>query len=362
MTTSETKPGISEADGGSRKRLLRALRRQPVDRPPFWFMRQAGRYLPEYRSARADAGSFLELCYKPELATEVTLQPLRRYRMDAAILFADILLVPDALGQPVEYREGEGPVLRPVRSAGELAKLSLDRLQDRLAPVYETVRRLSRSLAPDVALIGFAGAPWTVATYMVEGGGSKDHAIAKRWAFSDPEGFQDLIDLLIEATVDYLANQVRAGAEVVQLFDSWAGVLPEPAFRRWCLEPARTIARRLLEAFPDLPVIGFPRGAGAMYEAYAREAGLAGVGIDPTVPVGWARDRLQGLVTVQGNLDPQLLVTGGAAMRDAALAILETLGSGPFIFNLGHGVVPETPPEHVAELSELLRNWRGAGR
>ncbi len=342
------------------KLLIRALRGETLARPPFWLMRQAGRYLAEYRATRQRAGSFLDLCFNADLATEVTLQPIRRFGMDAAILFADILLIPHGLGQPLDYREGEGPILQPIRNVAELAALRMDALHQRVGPVYETVARLAAALPKDVALIGFAGAPWTVATYMVEGKGSRDHAIVKQWAYSDPDGFAQLIQLLVTATVEYLGRQVDAGAEAVQLFDTWAGALSETAFRRWCIEPVRQITGQLRQKYPNLPIIGFPRGAGAGYQAFARTAGVNGVSLDWTVPLDWAAAELQGpnsqgKVTLQGSLDPQLLVIGGQAMDTEVRRILETLGQGPFIFNLGHGIVPETPPEHVSRLADMLR-------
>lgn len=342
------------------KLLIRALRGETLTRPPFWFMRQAGRYLSEYRATRTQAGSFLDLCFNPDLATEVTLQPIRRFGMDGAILFADILLIPHGLGQALDYREGEGPILEPIRSVAELAQLRMDNLHERVAPVYETVGRLAAELPHNVALIGFAGAPWTVATYMVEGKGSRDHAIVKQWAYADPDGFGQLIDLLVTATVEYLSRQVDAGAEAVQLFDTWAGALSETAFRRWCIEPVQQIAVQLRLKYPELPIIGFPRGVGAGYKAFAQAGAVNGVGLDWTVPLDWAAAELQGpnsqdKVTLQGNLDPRLLVIGGPAMEMEVRRILEILGHGPFIFNLGHGIVPETPPEHVDRLAEMLR-------
>jgi uroporphyrinogen decarboxylase len=341
------------------KRLLRALAGETVTPPPFWFMRQAGRYLPEYRAVREQAGDFLSLCYTPEYAVEVTLQPLRRYAMDAAILFADILLIPDALGQSVAYREGEGPVLEPVASEADLGRLDSGRLHDHLAPVYETVSILAEKLPADATLIGFAGAPWTVATYMVEGRGSRDYAAVKGWAYAAPESFQKLIDLLIEATAAYLIEQIRAGAEAVQIFDTWAGVLAEPAFQRWCMAPVKRIVKLVREAEPGVPIIAFPRGAGPLYTDYVAATEVDGVSIDSVLPTGWAARELQGRCTVQGNLDPLALVSGGDAMREETARILDVLGHGPFIFNLGHGIVPQTPPEHVAELADLIRGWTG---
>jgi uroporphyrinogen decarboxylase len=339
------------------KRLLKALRSEPVDRPPIWLMRQAGRYLPEYRELRARAGGFLDLCYRPELAVEATLQPIRRFGFDAAILFSDILVVPHALGVALDYREGEGPVLEPVRDLQAVARLRLEGLTVRLAPVYEAVGRLVEALPRETALIGFAGAPWTVATYMVEGAGGS-HDRVKLWAFSAPEEFDRLIEVLTEATLAHLRAQLAAGAEAVQLFDTWAGVLPEPAFRRWCLAPTRAIVARLKAEFPAAPAIGFPRGAGALLADYAAETGVDAVGLDSAVPLGWARETVQRRIAVQGNLDPLVLVAGGAAMEAEAERILAALGQGPFVFNLGHGVLPQTPPEHVAALVKLVAGRR----
>jgi len=322
-------------------------------------MRQAGRYLPEYREVRSRVSGFLELCYTPELAVEVTLQPIRRYGFDAAILFSDILVVPDALGQPVRFVEGEGPRLEPVRSAEEVARLEPDRLHEHLAPVYETVRRLRRELPPEVALIGFAGAPWTVATYMVEGGSSRDFARVRGWGVAEPVGFGALIRLVTEATIEYLVKQVEAGAEALQLFDSWAGVLSEDEFGRWAIEPMRQIVDAVKARCPGVPIIGFPRGAGVMYARYVEEAGIDAVSLDSSVPLRWAAETLQPRVTVQGNLDPLLLLSGGEPMKRGARRILEELGGGPMVFNLGHGVIKETPPEHVAELLEIVRGSGG---
>jgi uroporphyrinogen decarboxylase len=336
------------------KALLRALAGEALPVPPVWLMRQAGRYLPEYRQVRSQVKSFLDLCFTPELAVEVTLQPIRRYGFDASILFSDILVIPHGLGQKVWFVEGEGPKLERIVGADDLARLDLEAVLPRLAPVLETVRRLSRGLPKETTLIGFAGAPWTVATYMVEGSGGHDFAAVKRFAFADPAGFGRLIELLVAATTRYLAAQIQAGAEVVQLFDSWAGVLPEPAFRRWVIEPTRAIVYDLKQRHPGVPIIGFPRGAGALYADYVRETGVDAVSLDTTVPMSLG-GTLQQRVAVQGNLDPQLLVVGGDAMRQGVAAIVAALGKGPFVFNLGHGIVPETPPEHVHELLRILR-------
>jgi uroporphyrinogen decarboxylase len=318
-------------------------------------MRQAGRYLPEYRELREKVGGFLDLCLTPEFAAEATLQPIRRFGLDAAILFSDILIVPYGLGQKLEYRDGEGPVLAPVRSLREFDRLDGRDLAERLAPVWRTVERVKPALGADTALIGFAGGPWTVATYMVEGGASRDFAAVKGWAISDPKGFSVLIDRLVEATILYLRGQITAGADAIQLFDSWAGILCESEFRRWVIEPTKRIVAALRMAFPSLPVIGFPRGAGLMYRAYFRETGVTALGLDPTVPLGVARTNLQAIGPVQGNLDPVTLLEGGAAMAREAATILESLGGGPFIFNLGHGVLPNTPPDHVRRLVAQVR-------
>jgi uroporphyrinogen decarboxylase len=342
-------------DAISTKPMLRSLAGEIAARPPVWLMRQAGRYLPEYRKVRAGVSGFLELCYTPELAVEVSLQPIRRYGLDAAILFSDILVVPDALGQDVAFREGEGPVLEPIRSAEEVARLRPEGIHERLAPVYETVRRLAASLPGEVALIGFAGAPWTVATYMVEGGTSRNFHNVQLWAYRDPAGFARLIDCLVAATIEYLSAQIVAGVEIVQLFDSWAGVLPEPGFERWVVAPTARIVAALRQRHPTVPVIGFPRGAGLLYARYFAATGVSAVSLDTTVPLAFARDALQSMGAVQGNLDPLLLVSGGAAMEEATRAIVDALGQGPFVFNLCHGIVPETSPEHVAELVAQLR-------
>jgi uroporphyrinogen decarboxylase len=343
----------------STKPILRVLSGEPVWPLPVWLMRQAGRYLPEYRELRAEAGSFLALCYDPRRASEVTLQPIRRFGFDAAILFSDILVVPHALGQGLDYVEGEGPKLEPVTDAASIARLSAGRLHEVLGPVYETVGRVAAALPPETALIGFAGAPWTVATYMVEGGGSKEYGVVKRLAYGEPETFGRLIDLLVEATVAYLLRQVTAGVHAVQLFDSWAGVLPEAEFERWVIAPTRRIVAAVRVAAPGVPIIGFPRGAGLLYERYLAGTGVDAVGLDTAVPPGWAAKALQPKAAVQGNLDPVLLLTGGVPMLRAADAIVAALGGGPFVFNLGHGVLQKTPPEHVAALVRHLRGDRG---
>jgi|SRR5271166_5342604 len=339
---------------GQTKPLLRALGGEALTTPPWWLMRQAGRYLPEYRATRAKARDFIEMCLTPTVAAELTLQPVRRFRMDGAILFSDILMLPYALGQTLTFRDGEGPILEPIENHADLSRLEPGRAMTHLEPILDAARRVAEALDTRTALIGFAGAPWTVATYMVEGGGSRDFRRVKAWAYRDPSGFGTLIELLIEGTVAFLAGQMAAGAEVVQLFDSWAGILHERAFERWVIEPTRRIVAALKRRFPNHPIIGFPRGAGLLYERYVRETGIDGVGLDTGVPAGYARAQLQPLATVQGNLDPVLLVAGGAALETAVKELCRTLGSGPFVFNLGHGVLPETPPENVETLASLL--------
>lgn len=339
------------------------LRGKAQAHPPFWLMRQAGRYLPEYLELRGKCEDFLEFCQTATLAMEATLQPVRRFRMDAAILFSDILVVPHALGCPTWFEKGIGPRLTPVSGPSDIKGLRLDGLCDRLAGTYETVRRVRDALCDEgfseTALIGFAGAPWTVATYMVEGGPSQDFARVKAWAYGDAEGFQRLIDILIEASCEHLLAQVEAGAEAIQLFDSWAGVLSESQFERWVIAPTRTIVGRLKAVRPDLPVIGFPRGAGPLYQAFQAKTGVDAVSIDTTVPPHWAAEVLQPHGAVQGNLDPHMLLVGGRAMESEARRILRALAGGPFVFNLGHGILPETPPGNVAALAGIVRNWTG---
>lgn len=337
----------------SESRFLRALAGEVLARPPFWLMRQAGRYLPEYRAVRASVPGFLDLCLSPKLAAEVTLQPIRRFDMDAAIVFSDILMIPHGLGQLVAFREG--PVLEPVRTAADIGGLTLAGFSQRLEPVYETLRLVRVELPMTCGLIGFAGSPWTVATYMVEGKTSRDFAAVKSWAFTNGQEFQSLIDLLVEATARHLIAQAGAGADALQLFDTWAGVLPESFARRFVLAPTRAIVARVKEACPGVPIIGFPRGLGALYRDYALETGVDAVSLDTSVPIGWAAREIQAHCCVQGNLDPQVLVAGGETMRNETLRIVAGFADGPFVFNLGHGILPETPPEHVAELARLLR-------
>jgi uroporphyrinogen decarboxylase len=342
----------------SQSTLLKSLNGQPSTPPPMWLMRQAGRYLPEYREVRSRVPSFLDLCLTPELAAEVTLQPLRRFPFDAGIVFSDILIVPYALGQKVQFVEREGPKLEPVQDGAAIAKLDEGGASGRLAPVYETVERVVAELPENVPLIGFCGAPWTVATYMVEGSGSKDQPGARAFAYREPETFQRLIDLLVETSARYLIGQVKAGARALQIFDSWAGSLPEDGFERWCIAPTKAIVDRVKVEAPHVPIIGFPRGAGPLAEHYVQEAGVDAIGCDTSLPVAWIRDRLQSRLPVQGNLDPVLLVAGGPALETRVKTILETLGQGPFIFNLGHGILPETPIENVERLVSLVKAGR----
>lgn len=338
-----------------KKKLLRVLAGEAVWPPPIWLMRQAGRYLPEYRALRAQAGDFIGLCTTPELATEATLQPVRRFGMDAAILFADILLLPWALGHGLAFLEGEGPVLPRLVDESGVAALDRGRLAGAVAPILETVRRVREALGEATAMIGFAGAPFTVACYMIEGGGSKDFAATRRMAYEQPELFARLMTVLTEATIDYLAAQIAAGAEAVMLFDSWAGILAPGLFRLHVTAPARRITRALRLRYPETPVIGFPRLAGVMLGDYAVMSGAQGFGMDTAMDPGRAQWLVPRSAALQGNLDPMALATGGGAMEEETASILLAMRGRPFIFNLGHGVVPQTPPAHVARLVEQVR-------
>jgi uroporphyrinogen decarboxylase len=337
------------------KPILQNLRGEATAKPPVWLMRQAGRYLPEYRALRANAKNFIDFCLNPELATEVTLQPVRRFGMDAAILFADILLIPHALGQSVAFVENEGPRLEPIRDAAALAKLSDARVAEILSPVMQTIKNVRAALPPDVALIGFAGAPWTVATYMIEGRGGTDYKHSRSMAWSEPELFTAIIDRITTATISYLTAQIDAGAEVLQLFDSWAGAVPAPLFDGAVIAPTKRILSALKAKHPNIPIIGFPRAAGSHVARYAAETGVNCVGIDHMTDLAVAANAVPKGVAVQGNLDPILLLKGGAAMDREALRIAETMKGKPFIFNLGHGVMQPTPPEHLTRLVSLLR-------
>ena len=335
-----------------RPKLMHVLAGEALSPPPVWIMRQAGRYLPEYRQTRERAGSFLDLCYNPELACEVTLQPIRRFDFDAAILFSDILVVPDALGQSVRFVEGTGPVLEPLP---ELARLRGISAAETLAPVLETVRRVRGELAPSKALIGFCGAPWTVATYMVAGRGTPDQMPARRLSVVDPVRFAELIGLLVDASSDYLIAQLRAGADAVKIFDSWAGVLDEAGFERWAVQPVREIVARVRAAVPGARIIAFPKGAGARLGGYARRTGVDAVAVDWTTPLRLARGLVAEPTAIQGNLDPLRLVVGGAGLDEAVDRILAAMAGRAHIFNLGHGITPDTPPENVARLVARVR-------
>jgi uroporphyrinogen decarboxylase len=337
------------------KPLLATVLGERQERPPVWIMRQAGRYLPEYRELRTKVGGFLELCYTPELAAEVTLQPLRRFPLDAAILFSDILVIPDALGQSVRFAAGEGPLLEPV-TAQTIGQLQPERALDHLAPVFETLRRVRADLTPDKTLIGFCGSPWTVATYMIGGRGSPDQAAARLFALQHPEAFDALIDILVQTSIDYLVAQFAAGADVVQLFESWALNLDDVAFARQVIEPNRRIVEGVRARLPNAPIIGFPRGAAGNIAAYVAATGVNAVGLDYATPLEFAARHVPAGFTVQGNLDPLRLVAGGAQMEDRARQIIAAFADRPHIFNLGHGIVPETPIAHVERLVDLVKN------
>jgi uroporphyrinogen decarboxylase len=341
------------------KKLLRVLSGEAVWPPPVWLMRQAGRYLPEYRAIRASVPDFIALCTTPALAAEVTLQPIRRFGFDAAILFSDILILPWALGQGLTYTVGEGPVLPPIRDETGFRALDPSRLTDKTAPVMEAVRQVRAGLITEgfdsTTLIGFAGAPFTVACYMIEGAGSRDFAATRTLAYQNPSLFNRIVDLLTETTVTYLAAQATAGAEVLMLFDSWAGVLAPEHFRRYVIEPTRRIVAALRTSHPKIPIIGFPRMAGLSIEAYAVETGVNAIGLDTAIDLTCAVPLLPNTLAAQGNLDPLALAAGGTVMAEETQAILSAMRGRPFIFNLGHGIVPQTPPQHVAALIEMVR-------
>lgn len=341
-------------DGVETRSLLRALAGERLDPPPWWLMRQAGRLLPEYREVRAKASDFVSLCLTPELAVEVTLQPIRRFGMDAAILFSDILLIPYALGQRLGF-PSDRPALDPIENVGEIDAPAPTRLVWRLEPVFQTVGRCRAALPEATTLIGFAGAPWTVATYMVEGGSTRDFQRVKAWSYGDPAGFAALMDVVTEATIAFLSAQIEAGADVVQLFDTCAGALSERGFERWVVEPTRRITAALKTRFPACPVIGFPRGAGVLYERYVNATGIGRGKHRHRCPAG-IRPRVVAVApSCAGNLDPVLLAVGGSALSNAVGLLRRQLGGGAYVFNLGHGVLPQTPPEHVTALARLLR-------
>jgi uroporphyrinogen decarboxylase len=340
-------------DGLTAKPLLNVLRGQAVSPPPIWLMRQAGRYLPEYRELRAQKGGFLELAYDSDAACEITIQPIRRFGFDGAILFSDILVVPHAMGQDLWFEAGEGPRLAPRLSDSDWRDLKA--APERLDPVYETIRKVKAALAPETSFLGFAGSPWTVATYMVAGQGSKDHAETRELAYANPKEFGALIDAIVETTVEYLSNQIDAGVDAVQLFDSWAGSLAPAQFERWVIAPNAAIIKALKARYPDTPVIGFPKGAGAKLIDYARGVGADAIGLDESIDPEWANANLPEGLPVQGNLDPLALMAGGEALESAVAHIRSAFAGRPHIFNLGHGIGQFTPIAHVEKLLSLVR-------
>jgi uroporphyrinogen decarboxylase len=342
-----------------KKPILEVLSGARALPPPVWLMRQAGRYLPEYRATRERAGGFLGLVFTPELAAEVTLQPIRRFGFDAAILFSDILVIPHALGQKVRFAVGEGPMLDPITDRRGFERLASEVDHDVLAPVYETIRIVKKELKPNVALLGFCGAPWTVASYMIAGRGTPDQAPARLFAYRDGPALGALFDVLVEASASYLIRQLEAGADAVQIFDTWAGVLPPEEFAKWCIEPTRRIVAEVRAKVPGAKIIGFPRGAGTLLERYIAEVPVDAVGLDWMIDRNFARERIQKRTPVQGNLDPLALIAGGAALDRSIDAVLKSFGEGPFIFNLGHGILPETPIEHVEQMLARVRAHRG---
>ncbi len=335
------------------KALLNVLNGMITEKPPVWLMRQAGRYLPEYKSTRSLAGSFLDLCYNPKLAAEVTLQPLRRFDLDGAILFADILLIPNSLGLNLDFKEGTGPILQTVNNVHDVKDLdSTDNIHKVLNPIYDTIANVKHHLNKEVTFIGFAGAPWTVATYMIEGKGSKDHQKTKVFMANMPEVFDLLITKIVEATIEYLLKQIEAGVEVVKLFDSWAGSLPGTLVNKYSLEPMKKIAENLKKKHPGIPIIVFPRGVGAHYENFSKVGVFDCIALDSNLPIQWAKKNVQQNIPVQGNLDPSYLISGGPGLIEQVLKIKEDFSSGPHIFNLGHGITPNAQIENV----ELLIN------
>lgn len=350
MSGSGSNPqGAAQAD----KPLLAVLKGERRDPPPIWMMRQAGRYLPEYRALRADKGGFLDLVYDAKAAAEITMQPLRRFPLDGAILFSDILIVPYAIGQDLSFVAGEGPRLTPTMDDARIRDLE-PRMQ-RLAPIYETVRRVKGELSPETTFLGFAGSPWTVATYMIVGQGSREQAEARRLAYADPGKLHSILDLIATVTVDYLSGQIDAGVDAVQLFDSWSGSLNPSQFERFVIARTAWIVDQLRKRYPHVPIIGFPRGAGGKLGAYARETGVDAIGLDETADPAWAHRELPDGMPVQGNLDPLALIAGGAPLKEAAERVLDAFSGRPHIFNLGHGIQQDTPIAHVEELMALAK-------
>jgi len=348
--------GLEPSSSSKAKPFCNVFDHGIVSPPPIWLMRQAGRYLPEYREIRARAASFLDFCYTPKLAVEATLQPITRFGFDAAILFSDILVVPDALGQKVSFESGEGPRLEPMVTEADFAKLPQQIDLGKLAPVLETVERVKAALPQQIAFIGFCGAPWTVASYMIAGKGTPDQAPARLFAYRQRALFQKLIDLLVSASIDYLSAQIKAGVDAVQIFDSWAGVLPAPEFERWCLAPTKAIISGLRTLHPNVKIIAFPRGATTHLPAFATQSGADAIGLDTAADPVWAATSIGQNMVLQGNLDPLALIAGGKALEEATRYIITSLRGRRYIFNLGHGILPETPIEHVEHLLKILRS------
>ncbi len=342
------------SNSSAKQKLLNVLKGDREDIPPIWLMRQAGRYLPEYRALRETKGGFLELCYDSDAAAEVTLQPIRRFGFDGAILFSDILVIPYAMGQNLWFEAGEGPRLAP--KIGEAKLSDLNAVPGRLTAIYKTVAKVKAALPPEVTFLGFAGSPWTIATYMVAGQGSKDQSAARHMAYTEPERFEELIDAIVALTIEYLCGQIEAGVDAVQLFDSWAGSLSPAQFERWVIAPNRAIVDGVRLRYPSTPIIGFPKGAGGKLAAYARGVAPDAIGLDETVDPVWADSVLPKGMPVQGNLDPLALVAGGAALEEAVAHILKAFKNRPHIFNLGHGIVPHAPIAHVEKLLSLVRD------
>ena len=340
--------------------FIDTLNGRKKDRIPIWIMRQAGRYLPEYRELRKDAGGFLSLCYNPDWAAEVTLQPIRRFGFDAAILFSDILVIPHALGQDLTFTPGEGPKLNPIKNAHDVDRLEqeIENIDNTLGPIYQTVKNVRSKLDSEKALIGFAGAPWTVACYMVEGGGSKDFMTVKTFSFAQEKLFQRIIDIVATATIAYLKKQIEAGANAIQIFDSWAGVLDPISFEKWVTKPTQKIVNALKKDHPNIPIIGFARGSGLQLKSYGDQTKVNGLGLDTTIDRNWAASTLQDKYCLQGNLDPMILRVGGQIMEDHIQSILDDLSKGPFVFNCGHGIIKDTPIAHVERLVEIVKNYK----
>lgn len=338
------------------KILLHAIKGEKTSRTPFWFMRQAGRYLPEYRELRVQAGSFLDLCYNPELATEVTLQPIKRFGMDGAILFSDILVLPHALGAHVRFEQGEGPIVEKILTQTRINQLTPNQIEAHCAPVFETIVRVKKALPTSTTLLGFAGAPWTVACYMIEGKGSKDFASVRQFSYEKPELFSQILSILTDATITYLSKQIESGVDAVQLFDSWAGVLTPEQFERYVIAPNKKIISTLKQKYPKTALLCFPRGAGVMLSAFAEHVPCDAISIDTMMPLSFAKTAAP-KKTLQGNLDPLLLASDKDGALKAAKNILDTMKNEPFIFNLGHGMVPHTPIENVEALCHLIKNY-----